>query len=254
MERTARTLLNLYLQGKDHVWLYILKNLPASVYLAQRQFDLVVGNPPWLSMRYIRSPEYRRQVRAMTLGERVGRPPLQGYQLLGRQETHLFTHLELATLFFARCADLYLKEGETPSVSPPYQGGDNGGSSQGEEKGGVIAFVMPRAVLTADQHGRFTSFFFKGGSQVLKLEQVLDLEGVTPLFNVPACVLIAQNRQPTIYPVTGVVFRGEVPSRNASWEEAESRLERTDTTFDRQEGGMVVAEGETIGEPRNLRR
>jgi len=220
MGRTARTLLQLHLEGKDHVWLYILKNLPASIYLAQRKFDLVVGNPPWLSMRYIRNPQYRRQVRAMIL---------QDYQLLSRRDTHLFTQMELATLFFARCADLYLKDRN----SPPYQGGDSGG---------VIAMVMPRAVLTAEQHEQFTSFSFKGGSLVLKLERVLDLEQVSPLFNVPACVLIAQNRQPTNYPVPGTVFRGNVPSRNASWPEAQPRLARTDTTFDRQ-GGKLLPEG-----------
>jgi hypothetical protein len=237
MGRTARTLLNLYLEGRDHVWLYILKNLPASIYLAQRQFDLVVGNPPWLSLRYIRNPQYRRQLRALVL---------QDYQLLSRQDTHLFTQMELATLFFARCADMYLKDD------------------------GQIAFVMPRAVLTADQHRHFTAFSFKqGGSLVLQLERVLDLEGVSPLFNGPACVLVARKGQPTalrqaqgergtisvrgepvepqaaqgtIYPVPGAVFRGAVPSRNASWQEAQPRLARTDTTFNRQ-GGQLLPGG-----------
>jgi hypothetical protein len=209
MGRTARTLIQLYLEGKDHVWLHILKNLPASIYLAQRKFDLVVGNPPWLSMRYIRSPQYRRVVHSLILQE---------YQLLSSQDSHLFTHLELATLFFARCADLYLS---------------------GE---GRIAMVMPRAVLTADQHRQFTAFSFKGGSLVLQLERVLDLEGVSPLFNVPACVLVARKGQQTTYPVPGTVFSGHVPSRNVSWEEAQPRLERTDTTFDRQ-GGKLLTEG-----------
>lgn len=223
MVGTARRLLQLYFEGKDHVWLFILKNIPASIYLAQRRFDLVVGNPPWLSMRYVRNPEYRRQVRSQILRE---------YQLLSRQDTHLFTHMELAALFFARCADLYLN----PPSSPSYQGGDTGG---------VIAMVMPRAVLTAEQHSRFTSFFFKGGSQVLKLEKVLDLEQVSPLFNVPACVLVARNKQQTHYPAPGLVFSGDVPSRNASWLEAGPMLERNVTTFDRQ-AGKLLPEGQAI--------
>jgi hypothetical protein len=232
MGRTARTLIQLYLEGKDHVWLYILKNLPASIYLAQRKFDLVVGNPPWLSMRYIRNPQYRQRVRALIL---------QDYQLLSSQDSHLFTHMELATLFFARCADLYLKGNE----SPPYQGKDTGGG---------IAMVMPRAVLTADQHRWFTSFFFQGGSQVLKLERVLDLEGVSPLFNVPACVLVARKGQPTAlrqaqgergtisvrgepvepqvaqgttYPVPGTVFIGHLSAKNVPWEEAKKHIKLT---------------------------
>ena len=211
MVEAARTLIKLYLQGRDHVWVYILKNIPASVYLSQRKFDLVVGNPPWLSMRYIRDPQYRQQVRSLILRD---------YQLLSPKDAHLFTHLELATLFFARCADLYLK---TPPLSPPYQGGD---------KGGVIAFVMPRAVLTARQHQRFSRFFFKGGSQILKLERVLDLEQVSPLFNVPACVLIAQAGQQTTFPASWTVLQGLVPSRNAGWEDAKPRLKAITTTFD----------------------
>jgi methylase of polypeptide subunit release factors len=245
MERTARRLIELCLDGQDHLWVFILKNLPASVYLAQRKFDLVVGNPPWLSMRYVRNPQYRQQVRSLILQE---------YQLLESQDTHLFTHMELATLFFARGADLYLKDG------------------------GRIALVMPRAVLTADQHRRFTAFSFKGGDLTLKLERVLDLEGVSPLFNVPACVLVARKMPPltapgqreaepeeippgpplqrgvggisdkplqpptyqgTTYPVPGLVFRGSLPARNSSWSEVALALERTETSFDRQAGKLV---------------
>jgi hypothetical protein len=203
MVGTARKLLQLYFQGKDHVWLFILKNIPASIYLSQRRFDLVVGNP-----------QYRRQVRSQILRD---------YQLLSRQDTHLFTHMELATLFFARCADLYLKDE------------------------GWIGMVMPRAVLTAEQHSSFTSFSFKGGSQVLKLEKVLDLERVSPLFNVPACVLVASNKQQTRYPVPGMVFSGDVPSRNASWLEAGPALERNEVSFNRQ-SGKLLPEGESVFE------
>ena len=47
--RTARTLIRLVLEGKDGFWLHILKNVPAPVFLSRRKFDLVVGNPPWVS-------------------------------------------------------------------------------------------------------------------------------------------------------------------------------------------------------------
>jgi len=51
---------------------------------------------------------------------------------------------------------------------------------------------------------------------------------------VPASVLVARNRQQTTYPVPGTIFKGNVPSGKASREEALARLERIDTTFDRQ--------------------
>ena len=47
--QTARTLIKLVLDGKDTLWLHILKNAPAPIYLSRRKFDLVVGNPPWHS-------------------------------------------------------------------------------------------------------------------------------------------------------------------------------------------------------------
>ncbi len=50
------------------------------------------------------------------------------YHLLENKDVYLFTQMELATLFFCKCADLYLK---------------------GE---GIIAFVMPRSVLAGTIH------------------------------------------------------------------------------------------------------
>jgi N-6 DNA Methylase len=198
MVGTARRLLQLYFEGKDHIWLFILKNIPASIYLAQRRFDLVVGNPPWQAIGDIQNHAYRKQVSSQVM---------EHYQLLSEQEANLLEQMSLSALFFARCADLYLADK------------------------GRIGMVMPRAVLTAEQHSRFTSFFFKGGSQVLKLEKVLDLEGVSPLFNVPACVLVARNKQQTHYPVPGLVFSGGIPSRNASWEEASKHIRLTPSDY-----------------------
>ena len=44
--QTARSLIKLVLEGKDTLWLHILKNEPATIYLSRRKFDLVVGCPP----------------------------------------------------------------------------------------------------------------------------------------------------------------------------------------------------------------
>jgi len=208
--RTARTLIRLVLEGKDTVWLDILKNGPAPVFLSRRKFDLVVGNPPWLPMGSIRNHNYYQFVKRQVLRE---------YRLLERGETHLFTHMELADLFFARSADLYLRDG------------------------GSIAFVMPRAVMTAEQHSHFTSFSFKGGSLALHLDKILDLDKVEPLFNVPSCVLMARKGEETKYPVEGLVFEGNPPSRNASLEDTTPDLKLTTTLFQRTTSGKLLVEG-----------
>ena len=46
MVDTAEKLVNLYLDTPINLWLHILKNVPAPVYMARRKFDVVVGCPP----------------------------------------------------------------------------------------------------------------------------------------------------------------------------------------------------------------
>ena len=47
--QTTRTLIQLALEGKGTVWLHILKNSPAPVFLSRRKFDLVVSDQSRLS-------------------------------------------------------------------------------------------------------------------------------------------------------------------------------------------------------------
>jgi len=82
--------------------------------------------------------------------------------------------MEAATLFFCRSSDLYLKNE------------------------GLIAFVMPRSVLTgAFHHVNFKKF----EKPKMKLLKIFDLEEVSPLFKVPSCVLIAVKGGETKYPI-----------------------------------------------------
>jgi hypothetical protein len=83
------------------------------------------------------------------------------YQLLEARQAHLITQMELATLFFAYAAEHFVSGG------------------------GTIAFVMPRSVLTgAKQHEPFRERYVYGA------RRIVDCEGVSPLFNVPACVIV----------------------------------------------------------------
>jgi methylase of polypeptide subunit release factors len=136
----------------DTVWRFVLKNAYRPALLAHRKFAFVVGNPPWLSYRYIKRQDYQERVRELVLSR---------YKLLAKNEDHLFTQMELATLFFAFCAERYLADG------------------------GTLAFVMPRSILTgAKQHAKFRQRF------VATANLLIDCEKVTPLFNVPACVVV----------------------------------------------------------------
>ena len=45
-------------QKRDTIWTFILKNYYRPAYLHRYPFDIIAGNPPWLSYRYITEPGY----------------------------------------------------------------------------------------------------------------------------------------------------------------------------------------------------
>jgi hypothetical protein len=178
---------------RDTIWAFVLKNSYKPLFL-KSQFDVVLGNPPWLSYRYVEQVDYQK-----FLKEQI----TQTYQLLsGKAE--LITQMELGTLFLVRAADLYLKEG------------------------GTIAFVLPRSIFSADQHDALRQMAFKGVR--LDWTELWDLEGVQPLFNVPSCVLFASKPSPSQgegrvgVGIPGQILSGLLPRRNASLTEAEAEL------------------------------
>lgn len=82
------------------------------------------------------------------------------HDLLKTTDRHLFTRMDTSALFFAHCQRDFLKAD------------------------GTIAFVMPKStMIPAKQHARF---------QCMGFTEIVDLSKVTPLFNVPSCILIRQ--------------------------------------------------------------
>jgi hypothetical protein len=165
-------LLDLKRRGVDEVWVPVIKSyaLPA---LYRNRFDYVVGNPPWLSLRYLADPGYQ---------EIIKRIAMNTYGLV--HEEHLVTHLEMAALFLMRAVDYYAA------------------------KGGRVGFVMPRSIYSADQHHNLRV----GDTSVpVALRKVIDCEGVQPLFYVPAIAVIAE-RGDTEWPVNAEVLSGRLPA------------------------------------------
>jgi len=151
------------------------------------KYDTIIGNPPWVVMRSMKNKGYQNFLKKEVLN----------YHLLENKDVHLFTQMELATLFFCKCADLYL------------------------ERGGTVAFVMPRSVLAGTIH----HINFRGFKRPpIKLVKIIDLEGVTPLFNMPSCVLIGLKGATTKYPVFSERYIGELSNRNVTFSEATARL------------------------------
>jgi type II restriction/modification system DNA methylase subunit YeeA len=93
-------LLDLERQGKDKVWVSILRNAFAPI--LKGKFDIVVGNPPWVNWENL--PEQYREV-SKSLWENYGLAEITGKTGLGKVKK------DLAMLFLARSFDRYLKEG-----------------------------------------------------------------------------------------------------------------------------------------------
>jgi methylase of polypeptide subunit release factors len=194
LNTTLNTILSLMDIGLDAIWVFMLSNIYMPIILSQSKFDMVVGNPPWIAMRYIENRNYQDFLKEKVLS----------FDLLDSNQVHLFTHMEMATLFFRSSIDLYLNDG------------------------GLIAFVMPRSVLTgALHHIKFKDF----NKPKCKLLKILDLEDVSPLFNVPSCVLIAVKGDVTSYPVLARKYHGKLDERNLRLSSAIKQLSISDYMY-----------------------
>jgi len=181
----ARTMMRLIKDGKDTIWAFILKNFYKPV-LFEHYFDFIVGNPPWLSYRYVKSTEYQEYLKKMISEQ---------YSLTKKAE--LMTHMELAALFYLRASDLFLKDG------------------------GEIAFVMPRGIFSADQYDSMRKGECKS---IVSISKIYDLDRVSPLFNVPSCVLIGKKGEKTQAEFNADIFSGKLSGKNMTLKEAKESL------------------------------
>src|SRR6266446_6919725 len=185
---------------RDSIWAFVLKNIYKPLFFRDR-FDCIVGNPPWISFRYM-EPEYQKFLKRQIVVD---------YELLTGHVENI-PNLEVATLFLLRTADLYLKNG------------------------GTVGFVLPRSLFSADQHDELRRRTFKlnvNSRQTLFWREIWDCEPVAPLFNVPSCVLFAEKLGKGVMrsPIPGQQLVGNLTRRNAALPEAESTLKVIPTDF-----------------------
>jgi hypothetical protein len=127
---------------RNTVWAYILKNAYRPLFLRREKVDFIVGNPPWLSLRYVKDKGYKERIKELTFQ----------HGLLAKTEVKLFTQMDTSTLFFNHCSQQFLKPG------------------------GTIAFVLPKTViLPAKQHAKFQG---QGFSQLHDFTDVAPLFNV----------------------------------------------------------------------------
>ena len=164
LEKTIAAMEQLHSQGRNHIWAYYTRNLVRPVAIAQNKVDVIVGNPPWLIYRNT----------ASTLRDELERQSRDLYNIWAGGKYAAVQ--DIAGLFYARCTNLYLKDG------------------------GHIGMVMPHSALQTGQYTKWRTGSWRAGrgGRVLTVDfsqkTAWDLERLEPnnFFPVPASVVFAQ--------------------------------------------------------------
>lgn len=192
-------------QGRNHVWGYIGRNLARPMWLstAKQKVDIIIGNPPWVSYRYM-SGKFQDRFRSEMLRA--------GLWTGGS----VATQQDLSAYFYMNSARLYLRHS------------------------GVIAMIMPYASMSRKaflgfRRGRFS----RPGSDPIILEYTSAWKfgpRVHPLFPVPSCVLFARIKTNSILarlPTHVLDFVGTLPSRDVDNQIADQYLDKRSITWPR---------------------
>lgn len=186
----TRELADLIKREENSIWAFVVRNAYRPAMLRDR-FDFLVGNPPWLSYRYISDPEYQAE---------VSRRAVDQYRIAPKSQK-LRTQMELATVVLVHTLSTFGKNGAQ------------------------LAFVMPRSVLSADQHENLRLRKYVGP---INIHGYWDLFDVAPIFNVPCCVLFARKEpvsgKVAAYRPDAVEWSGTLKRRDMTWTEVEPRL------------------------------
>ncbi|MEN3331474.1 MAG: hypothetical protein V7641_839 [Blastocatellia bacterium] len=187
----TKELSSLIKKKEDTIWAFIVRNSYRPAMFRER-FDYIVGNPPWLSYRYISDPEYQAEVKKRAIDD-YGIAP---------NSRKLFTQMELATIFLAHTLSTFGR------------------------KDAHLAFVLPRSVVSADQHENLRVRSYKAP---IELYELWDMVDVYEIFKVPTCVLFAKKIDKPVVPSTNyslpaIEWSGDLPSRDVAWSEAQNYL------------------------------
>lgn len=191
LSRTYARLVRLKEAGRNHIWPFILGNLMRPLWLSRddQRADVLIGNPPWVAYRHLSGelqPRLREACQALDIW--VG----------GR----LATQQDLSALFWARCAQRYLRVG------------------------GTIAFVLPYAALNRPAFNGLRQGRFMRNVEV-RIDSAWSFdEHVRPLFPVPACVLFGTRASATQLPASVTRYSGALPRRDANEAEADKFLQK----------------------------
>lgn len=171
--------------GRNHIWSYYIRNAARPAWLGrdENRVDVLVGNPPWLSYRYMTAAMQRRFKSLAT------------DRSFWHNETTA-THQDLAGLFIARAVERYLKTG------------------------GNFAFVVPNSVVDREYWAGFRRGQFDGAH--VAFSPSWDLRRIRPhLFPRSSAVVFGtRTTAAKPMPTTALIWTGRAPHRHAHIETA----------------------------------
>ncbi|MEM3907792.1 MAG: N-6 DNA methylase, partial [Nitrososphaerota archaeon] len=156
------TLLKLEEEGKNDVWVSIIRNAFAP--MLKGKFDYVVGNPPWVNWENL-PEEYREK--SKELWSDYGLMEMRG-KGLGKVKR------DLAMLFLARCFDLYLKPGGKHAFLMPFT------VFKTQAGAGFRRFIATKTKVHV-VHDMVTAYPFEGAvnrTSAIVVEKVCELNNV----------------------------------------------------------------------------
>ena len=170
MATTVANMQALHRDNRNHVWAYYLRNMARPMVIAEGKVDAIIGNPPWLT--YDQSADIiREELKSLSQSR---------YQIWAGGPNS--PHQDLATLFYTRSAELYLREN------------------------GKIGMVLPHSVLRTGHHLKFRSGYYeskrparsRAPKQAMSLDFTVkapwDLANLNPngFFPITSCVVFAR--------------------------------------------------------------
>ena len=194
---TFQKLCQLYDEGRNHIWGYYVRNLARPVWLArpENRVSVLVGNPPWLSYRFMTEEMQKRfrelsEERGLWAGASVA------------------TNQDLSALFILRAIERYLDDT------------------------GRFGFVMPWSALRGRQFAGFRSGRYSLHTSqrdlTVAFERAWDLHAVKPTFFPVPCSVIHGKRAGTAVPLGSDVeaWSGQLPRANIPWRIADAHITR----------------------------
>ncbi|MGU3500876.1 ribonuclease H-like domain-containing protein [Mycobacterium sp. C31M] len=170
---------------RNHIWSYYVRNVSRPAWLAREEnrVDCLVGNPPWLSYRFM-TKEMQKEFKALSKA--------RGFW----HKASTATQQDLAGVFVACAVERYLKTG------------------------GRLGFVVPNSVIDRDFWTGFRSGVFDGAG--VEFDTPWDLRRIRPHMFPRGSAVIFGTRTPDYrtMPAQAVVWRGRAPKRHVAAEDA----------------------------------